>query len=120
MAWAVEYTDEFERWWGSLSEAEHESLFAGVRLIEEFGPALGSPHSSKIKGARTSHLRELRVQHEGRPYRLFYAFNPSRTALLLIGGDKTGDDRFYERLIPIADALYAEHLKELREEGRGP
>lgn len=55
-------------------------------------------------------MRELRVQHQGRPYRVFYAFDPLRKAMLLIAGDKTGDDRFYERMIPVADRLYDEHL----------
>ncbi|MBC7672639.1 MAG: type II toxin-antitoxin system RelE/ParE family toxin [Polaromonas sp.] len=63
-------------------------------------------------------MRELRIQHEGRPYRVLYAFNPLRTGVLLIGGDKTGDDRFYERMIPLADALYEIHLDELRKEGK--
>lgn len=120
MAWDVEYTDEFEGWWDSLNEAEHEGILASVGLLEEYGPSLGYPHSSGIKGARTGHLRELRIQHDGRPYRVFYAFNPLRTALMLIGGDKTGDDRFYERMVPIADALYAAHLNELRKEGEIP
>jgi len=58
-------------------------------------------------------MRELRVQHQGRPYRVFYAFDPLRKAILLIAGDKTGDDRFYERIIPVADRLYDEHLEEI-------
>ena len=62
-------------------------------------------------------MRELRIQHEGRPYRVFYCFDPRRTAILLIGGDKTGDDRFYDRMIPIADRLYDDHLDQLRNEG---
>ena len=62
-------------------------------------------------------MRELRIQSEGRPLRVFYAFDPRRSAILLIGGDKTGDDRFYERLIPVADGLYDVHLKELKQEG---
>lgn len=57
-------------------------------------------------------MRELRVQHQGRPYRVFYAFDPRRKAILLIAGDKTGDGRFYERMIPEADRLYDEHLDE--------
>ncbi len=61
-------------------------------------------------------MRELRVQRAGRPLRIFYAFDPRRVAILLIGGDKTGDDRFYERFIPIADRLYDEHLDELKKE----
>ncbi len=63
-------------------------------------------------------MRELRPQHGGRPYRVLYAFNPLRTAILLIGGDKTGDDRWYEKFIPVADRLYDEHLSELKREGR--
>jgi hypothetical protein len=65
-------------------------------------------------------MRELRVQSGGRPLRIFYAFDPRRTAILLIGGDKTGNDRFYEEYIPIADRLYAEYLEELRREGLLP
>ena len=62
-------------------------------------------------------MRELRVQHQGKPYRVLYAFDPLRVALLLIGGDKTGNDRWYEKHIPIADKLYDEHLQTLRKEG---
>lgn len=61
-------------------------------------------------------MKELRVQHEGRPYRVFFAFDPRRCAMLLIGGDKTGKDRFYEEMVPMADAIYAEHLRELERE----
>ena len=60
-------------------------------------------------------MRELRIQHAGRPYRVLYAFDPRRNALLLIGGDKTGNDRWYEVFVPIADALYQKHLEELEE-----
>ena len=62
-------------------------------------------------------MRELRIQHDGRPMRVLYAFDPRRTAILLIGGDKTGDDRWYETYIPVADRLYAAHLDQLRKEG---
>nr|WP_321166630.1 type II toxin-antitoxin system RelE/ParE family toxin [Pseudomonas aeruginosa] len=111
------YTDEFGDWWGSLSEDEQESLAVTVRLLEERGPSLGHPHSSGINGSRHGHMRELRTQHGGRPFRTLYAFDPRRSAILLIGGDKTGDDRWYELNVPIADRLYDEHLHQLREEG---
>lgn len=65
-------------------------------------------------------MRELRVQSDGEPVRVFYAFDPRRTAILLIGGDKAGDDRFYERMIPRADRLYDQYLIELRKEGLIP
>lgn len=62
-------------------------------------------------------MRELRIQHAGKPYRVLYAFDPRRTAILLIGGNKTGDNRWYEKHIPMADDLYTEHLKTLKKEG---
>lgn len=117
MSWDVEYTDEFGDWWSTLSHAEQESLAASVQLLEQRGPNLGFPHSSGINGSRHSHMRELRTQHEGNPYRTLYAFDPRRSAILLIGGDKTGDDRWYDVHVPIADRLYDEHMEQLREEG---
>jgi hypothetical protein len=64
-------------------------------------------------------MRELRVQHAGRPYRVFYAFDPRRKAILLVAGDKTGNDRFYERLIPEADRIYEAHLQEIADDSDG-
>jgi hypothetical protein len=117
MTWDVEYTDELGQWWATLSEDEQVSIDASVRLLEAKGPQLGFPHTSGIEGSRHPHMRELRVQHEGRPYRLLYAFDLRRSAILLIGGDKTGDDRWYERHVPLADKLYDAHLDGLRKEG---
>lgn len=117
VAWDVEYTDAFGQWWEELSMEEQEALDASVRLLEERGPALGFPHSSGINGSRHNHMRELRTQQAGRPLRTLYAFDPRRTAILLIGGDKTGDDRWYDVHVPIADRLYDEHLEQLRKEG---
>lgn len=62
-------------------------------------------------------MRELRTQHEGRSIRTLYAFDPRRTAILLIGGNKSGDDRWYDTHIPVADRLYDGHLQQLRKEG---
>ena len=116
--WEVEYTDELGQWWDGLTQAEQESIDASVRLLEAKGPNLGFPHTSKIQGSRHSHMRELRVQHEGRPYRILYAFDPRRCAILLLGGDKTGDDRWYAVHVPMADALYDTHLETLRKQGQ--
>jgi hypothetical protein len=74
------------------------------------------PDSSGIETSRHKHMRELRIQHEGRPYRVIYAFDPRRTAILLIGGDKTGNNRWYEEYVPRADDIYDQHLKELENE----
>ncbi|WP_219062305.1 type II toxin-antitoxin system RelE/ParE family toxin [Pseudomonas sp. UMAB-08] len=117
MDWEIEYTDEFEGWWEDLSEGEQVSLSASVKLLERFGPGLRFPHCSGIKGSRHGNLRELRVQHAGRPYRVLYAFDPRRCVLLLLGGDKTGQNRWYEEHVPLADRLYDEHLETLLKEG---
>lgn len=116
MAWDVEYTDEFGAWWNDLNEAEQEDTAFVVRLLEERGPQLGYPYSSSIERSNHGNMRELRVQHQGRPYRVLYAFDPRRTAILLIGGDKTGNDRWYEEYVPLADRLYEDHLAELARE----
>ncbi len=115
--WDIEFTDEFGQWWESLDDDEQESVDVTVTLLEKLGPQLPYPHSSGVESSRHRHMRELRIQHKGDPYRVLYAFDPRRTALLLIGGNKTGHDRWYEEFVPIADALYEEHLRAL-EEGR--
>ena len=117
MSCEVEYTDEFGDWWSGLTDDEQDDLTACVTLLEQRDVRLPFPYSSGIKGSRHDHMRELRVQSGGRPIRVLYAFDPRRAAILLIGGDKTGDDRFYERIVPQADRLYDEHLATLRKEG---
>lgn len=117
MTWDVEYTDEFGDWWESLTAEEQESIAVSVHLLEDRGPSLGFPHSSAINGSRHGHMRELRTQHNGRPIRTLYAFDPRRSAILLIGGDKTGDNRWCETNVPLADRLYDEHLEQLEKEG---
>jgi hypothetical protein len=117
MTWDVEYTDDFGNWWEALTEGEQDAIDRTVGLLEARGPHLGHPYSSAITTSRHSHLRELRVQYQGHPIRVLYAFDPRRVAILLLGGDKTGDDRWYERFVPRADALYDEHVETLRREG---
>jgi len=114
MTWNVEYTDEFGEWWGTLTEAEQTDIVAAVGLLEVRGPALPYPYSSDVRGSRFGQMRELRIQHRGSPYRILYAFDPERTAILLIGGNKTGNRRWYEKFVPMADRLFAEHLKSLQ------
>jgi hypothetical protein len=118
VAWEVEYSDEFEIWWNSLDEGEQDSVARLVRLLQERGPTLPYPSSSGIKGSKYNHMRELRIQHQGRPYRVLYAFDPRSVAVLLTGGDKTGNDRWYEEHVPEADHVYKTHLDALEMEGR--
>jgi hypothetical protein len=82
-----------------------------VDMLEIQGPTLPFPYSSAIKGAKFA-LRELRVQSRARPIRVFYAFDPVRQAVLLLGGDKTGNDRFYETMIPRAERILTRYLQE--------
>lgn len=117
MASEVEYTDEFGDWWETLDEDEQDSVAVSVTLLEQRGPTLPFPYSSAVEGSKHGHMRELRVQHKGDPYRVIYAFDPRRRAILLIGGKKTGDDRWYDEYIPKADKLYDEHLQSLKREG---
>ncbi|HEY6321798.1 MAG TPA: type II toxin-antitoxin system RelE/ParE family toxin [Thermoanaerobaculia bacterium] len=117
MSWSVEYTDEFGAWWEVLTEVEQQSVAALVGLLEDEGPQLGYPFSSGVASSRHGNMRELRIQRRGRPYRVLYAFDPRRTAILLLGGDKTGQDRWYEDFVPVADRLYDTHLATLKQEG---
>lgn len=92
-------------------------MAAIVGLLEACGPNLKFPHSSGIQEAKHTHMRELRIQHAGQPYRVLYAFDPRRTAILPIGGNKIGHDRWYEKYVPIADNLYEQHINTLKKEG---
>jgi hypothetical protein len=117
MSWDIEYTNEFDSWWQTLTANQQDDVVSIVKLLEESGTLLSFPYSSGVNGSKHSHMRELRIQSGGNPIRIFYAFDPRRVAILLIGNDKIGDKRFYEKYIPIADQLYDEYLKEIREEG---
>lgn len=118
--WLVEFTDEFGQWFQGLSHDDQDAVARGVGLLESLGPALGRPWVDTLKASKHTHLKELRTQSNGRPIRTFFAFDPRRAAILLIGGDKTGDDRFYEKFIPMADNLYDQHIQQLKKEGLIP
>lgn len=117
MEWEVEYTDEFNHWWIGLTPEEQEDVTAVVGVLEEKGPALRRPYTGPIETSRHANMKELIVQHAGRPYRVLYAFDPRRHAILLIGGDKTGNPRWYEEFVPVADRLYDSHLAQIAKEG---
>jgi hypothetical protein len=110
----VEGVDEFAAWFADLSDDEQVNVGRVVDLLVEHGPSLPFPYSSGIEASRHRHMRELRIQHRGRPYRVLYAFDPRRAAILLLGGDKTGNAGWYEESVPNADTLYDQHLRELK------
>jgi hypothetical protein len=119
MSWEVEYTDEFEVWWNGLGEDEQEAIVAAVEVLGQRGPTLGRPLVDTIQHSRHPNMKELRPL--GGAIRILFAFDPRRVAILLIGGDKTGQwTTWYERMIPVADRLYDDHLDALRREGELP
>jgi hypothetical protein len=118
MAWALGVTVQFAEWYLSLDVREQGSVRYSLALLAEAGPSLGRPHVDTLRASRYPNMKELRTQHGGRPYRMLFAFDPARTAMILIGGDKTGDPHWYERMIPIADRLFEEHLARMKDTER--
>ncbi|HZZ16184.1 MAG TPA: type II toxin-antitoxin system RelE/ParE family toxin [Candidatus Sulfotelmatobacter sp.] len=116
MAWEIEFTDVFEAWWNDLSEPEQEEINAKVELLEERGPTLPRPHADRIESSRHSNMKELRGKVNDRHLRILFAFDPRRTAVLLLGGDKTDDPAWYDKFVPIADDLFDRHLKAVKQE----
>jgi hypothetical protein len=104
-------TDQFEAWFLDLSAAEQEAVINVVTKLEIAGVALGRPHTGHLEGTKEP-LRELRPKRGRSPLRIIYAFDPKRDAILLIGGDKSGDRKFYDRIIPVAERLWREYLAE--------
>ncbi|MGA7521027.1 MAG: type II toxin-antitoxin system RelE/ParE family toxin [Acidobacteriaceae bacterium] len=119
MAWRIEVSDEFAAWYTGLSEDETESVNFSVDLLEHAGPALGRPHVDTLKGSTIPNLKELRVQHRGRPLRILFAFDPRRVGYLILGGDKTGNDDWYATFVPKAEIIYERHLAEMRGKRNG-
>ena len=116
MIYEVEYTDEFESWWDELSARTQDDVSRVVTMLAEQGPQLPYPHCSAVRQSRHGRMRELRIQSGGRPIRVFYAFDPRRTAILLLGAHKTQARRFYDCHVPRADLIYDRHLNELLRE----
>ena len=104
-------TDEFEQWFLALDDSDSMAVARVVGLLESKGTALGFPYSSAIEGTKYP-LRELRIQSGGKPLRVFYAFDPLRQAVLLLGGDKTGESRFYATLIPRVEVIWESYLSD--------
>ncbi len=109
-------TDEFAEWFNALDDGDKDDVARIVDMLEDMGVTLPFPYSSAIEGSRYP-LRELRIKASGKQFRVFYAFDPERQAALLIGGNKTGNDRFYETFIPKAERIWEEYLRERERDG---
>lgn len=113
MSWTIKTLEYFDQWFEALSEAEQMDMLTGVYLLEEQGPNLPRPYADTLKGSNFNNMKELRVQHKGKPYRILYAFDPNREGILILGGNKGGDKRWYNKNIVLADKLYQNHLDKL-------
>jgi hypothetical protein len=114
--WDVATTNEFDRWFADLTDEERVEIDAVLVLLKSFGPQLGRPHADTLNGSRHSNMKELRAGTATSVLRVAFAFDPSRSGILLVGGDKSGvnQQRFYKQLIKRADVLFDAHLAALR------
>lgn len=103
--------EEFEDWFVGLDDPDASAVARVIGLLEVKGTTLGFPYCSAIRGARYA-IRELRAQSRGEPLRVFYAFDPKRQAVLILGGNKAGNKRFYEQEVPRAERLWERYLAE--------
>lgn len=113
----VIYSDEFTEWILSLSKDERTSILAGMALLEEYGYQLKRPYADTITDSKFTNLKELRIQHAGNAYRAFFIFDPTRQAVVLCGGQKTNEKRFYKEMIPLAEKIYQRYLDNLANDG---
>ena len=117
MAWEIEFTDEFNEWWSTLTMPEQRALSSRIARLRAYGNTLSRKYSKRVRVRNGLEMHELRAKHEGRPLRSLYAFDPRMIAIVLLGGDKTGDSEFYPRNIPIAYDLYDAHVARMGREG---
>ena len=119
MKWEVEFHKDFDPEFDALPEEVQNELRAYALLLEQFGPLLGRPRVDTLKGSRHANMKELRFNAAGGVWRVAFAFDPKRNAVLLIAGDKSGggEKRFYRQLIAKADDRFDEHLSRMKKKG---
>ena len=113
--WTVITTNLFSEWLDEQDESTQEQVLAGLLVLQQQGPSLGRPLVDTVSGSKFTNMKELRIQHKGKPLRAFFVFDPLRQAIVLCMGDKSGKKRFYIEMIAIADEEYAHHLSTLGE-----
>ena len=114
--WMVEFHDEFVPEFRDFPALVKKELAARLERLQAQGPLLGRPYVDTLKGAKYANMKELRFDADGGVWRVAFAFDPERSAILLVGGDKAGisKDRFYTDLIDVANRRFAQHLTKLR------
>lgn len=110
--WKIESVPEFDEWFEALNEISQNDIYTNTIVLSDIGPSLGRPYVDTLHGSKYDNLKELRVKTDKHVIRIFFAFNKQRTGILLIGGDKRGNDkRFYKELIPKAEELYKKYIE---------
>lgn len=116
MEWDVRFDIDCATWFADLIEALQDEILAHLVLLRQHGPQLGRPYVDTVEASAFTNMKELRVQFRGEPWRILFAFDPARAAILLVGGNKQGDKRWYKKHIPIADERFRRHLERLKQE----
>ncbi|OMQ24541.1 type II toxin-antitoxin system RelE/ParE family toxin [Serratia oryzae] len=113
--WSIKTTDTFDHWFTSLDDTNRASVLAAMMVLREKGPGLSRPYADTIKGSCYSNMKELRIQNRGDPMRVFFAFDPTRTGIVLCAGNKVGNEkRFYDEMLPVADWEFTNWLNTLK------
>lgn len=110
--WEMIFQEHFGEEFRTFDDAVRFAILSKIEVLRVAEPNLGRPHVDAIKGSAHPNMKELRVQVGGRPWRVLFAFDPERRAVLLVGGDKAGDKRWYGRVVAVADDRYRRHLEE--------
>ncbi len=116
MPWTLIYLDEYMHWLDGQVEDLQDEALAHLEMLKNFGPGLGRPYVDTLKGSRLANLKELRFEFQNAVIRILFAFDPKRQGVIILGGDKSGDKRWYEKKIPIAERLFDLHLEKQRKE----
>ena len=115
MGWDVQLDEDFAVWLAGLEAELRNEIIAHANVLREHGPQLGRPYVDTLEDSKFANMKELRVQFRGDPWRILFAFDPRRVAILLVGGNKRGDKRWYKKHLPIADERFRLHLKRLEQ-----
>lgn len=112
MSWLIDLHPDFEQEFEELARDVQRELFVRVQFLKEFGPQLGRPHADTLEGSKHTNMKELRFNADNGVWRVAFAFDPDRQAILLVAGDKAGTNqkRFYKNLIKLADKRFDAHL----------
>ena len=116
MEWLIVFDPDFRIWFYQQEQGFQDETFALLGVLTEFGPKLGRPRVDTLEGSSFKNMKELRIQYQGNPWRILFAFDPRRQAILLVGGNKSDNKRWYKKNIPIADKRYAKYLEILKED----